>query len=198
MTRGLDEARLRQQVKALRALEDELGSIRILAGIEVDIGADGTLDLDHAALRELDWVVASVHSHFNLPADEQTARLLAAVESGVVDCLGHPSGRILGYRDPMAMDLDRVIRRAGELGLALELNGFPDRLDLDAPHCRQARELGIPVAINSDAHATRHLEQRQYGVYTARRGWLEPRDVLNTRPLAELEAWIAGRRSGSD
>lgn len=195
VTQGLDEARLRQQVKALRALEDELGSIRILAGIEVDIGADGTLDLDHDALRELDWVVASVHSHFNLPADEQTARLLAAVESGVVDCLGHPSGRILGHRDPLAMDLDRVIRRAGELGLALELNGFPDRLDLDAPHCRQARELGIPVAINSDAHNTRHLEQRQYGVYTARRGWLEPRDVLNTRPLAELEAWIAARRA---
>ena len=114
----------------------------------------------------------------------------------MVDCLGHPSGRILGHRDPLAMDLDQVIRRCGELGLALELNGFPDRLDLDAPHCRQARELGIPVAINSDAHAVKHLDEQQrlYGVYTARRGWLEPADVLNTRPLEALEAWIAARR----
>jgi len=194
VTQGLDERRLREQVAMIRALEDELGSIRILAGIEVDIHADGTLDLDHDALRELDWVIASVHSHFNLPAQEQTRRLLAAVESGVVDCLGHPSGRILGHREGYPVDLDRVIRRAGELGLALELNGYPDRLDLDAQHCRQARDQGIPVAINTDAHATRQLAQRQYGVYTARRGWLEPRDVLNARPLAELQAWLAQRR----
>jgi DNA polymerase (family 10) len=195
VTLGLDEKRLRRQVTALRKLEQELGSIRILTGIEVDILADGTLDLALPALRKLDWVIASVHSHFNLPTEEQTARLVAAMETGVVDCLGHPSGRILGHRDGYGADLDRVIRRAGELGVALELNSFPDRLDLDAPHCRQARELEIPLVINTDAHATSHLALRRYGIYTARRGWLEASDVLNTRPYEELRAWIDARRS---
>jgi DNA polymerase (family 10) len=196
VTQGLDEKRLIEQIKRLRDLEQELGAIRILVGIEVDIHADGSLDLPLDMLRELDWVIASVHSYFNLPPEAQTARLIKAMESDVVDCLGHPSGRILGYRDSYPVDLDAVILRAKELGMALELNAYPDRLDLDANHCRQARELGVPIAINTDAHTTYHLRQRTYGIDTARRGWLEPKDVLNTKPLSAFVHWISKQRKG--
>jgi DNA polymerase (family 10) len=188
---GQDETRLAQQRADLRALEQELGALRILAGVEVDILADGTLDLAEAALAPLDWVVASVHSHFNLPEEQMTQRMIRAMESGVVDCIGHPSGRLLGHRDGYAVDLDRLIRAAERLGVAMELNAFPDRLDLDAPHCRQAKECGVPVAINTDAHAARHLAQREFGIATARRGWLEPSDVLNT---GSAEAILSRRR----
>ena len=189
MTQGLDEARLAKQVDLVREVEQRLGEIEILAGIEVDILPTGELDLSVAALRELDWVVASVHSHFKLSEEEQTARIIRAMESGVVDCIGHPTGRVLGQRDPYAVDLDRVIEAAARLGVALELNAFPDRLDLDPPHCRQAREVGVPVVVNTDAHAPGHLALREFGIYTARRGWLEPGDVLNTRPLSAIRAW---------
>jgi len=191
MARGLDEARLAEQRDELRRAEESLGKLRVLAGLEVDILADGSLDLPLEALAQLDWVVASIHSHFNLPEPEMTARVLRALESGVVDCLGHPSGRLLGQRDPIAIDLDRVTREAAKLGVALELNSFPDRLDLDAPHCRQAKDLGVPIVVNTDAHATWHLANRQFGIATARRGWLEPRDVLNAGPL---EAILERRR----
>jgi DNA polymerase (family 10) len=194
VARGLDEERLAEQIKLVRQAEDEVGEIRILTGIEVDIMPDGRLDLEVEALAELDWVVASVHSHFNLTEDEQTARIIKAMETGVVDCIGHPSGRLLGQRDPYLTSLDRVIQAAARLGVALELNAFPDRLDLDAIHCRQAREVGVPVVISTDAHAPAHLAQRQFGIYTARRGWLEPEHVLNTRPIEDLEAWIKARR----
>jgi DNA polymerase (family 10) len=187
MARGLDETRLREQGHELRELEQQLGGLRVLRGIEVDILKDGSLDLSLEALRELDWVVASVHSHFHLTEEEMTARVLRALESGVVDCLGHPSGRLLGQREAFAIDLDRVIRRAQELGVAMELNAFPDRLDLDAPHCRQAKELGVPVAINTDSHATWHLAKREFGIATARRGWLEAQDVLNAGPVETIE-----------
>lgn len=184
---GLDEARLAAQGEELRALEAELGgAIRILRGIEVDILQDGALDLTLEVLAGLDWVVASVHSHFNLPEEKMTARVIRALESGVVDSLGHPSGRLLGQRDAFALDLDRVIRTARDLGVAMELNAFPDRLDLDAPHCRQAKELGVPIALCTDSHATWHLKKREYGIATARRGWLEPGDVLNAGPLEAI------------
>jgi DNA polymerase (family 10) len=187
VARGLDEVRLAEQGQELRALEAELGgSIRILRGIEVDILPEGELDLSLEALASLDWVVASVHSHFNLPEEKMTARVIRALETGVVDSLGHPSGRLLGQRDAFAINLDQVIRAARDLGVAMELNAFPDRLDLDAPHCRQAKELGVPVAICTDSHATWHLKKREFGIATARRGWLEPTDVLNAGPLETI------------
>jgi DNA polymerase (family 10) len=194
VARGLDEERLAEQGKLIRQAEDEVGEIRLLTGIEVDILPDGRLDLELEALAELDWVVASVHSHFNLPEKEQTARIVKAMETGVVDCIGHPSGRLLGQRDPYLTSLDEVIQAAARLGVALELNAFPDRLDIDAIHCRQAREVGVPVVINTDAHSPAHLAQRQFGIYTARRGWLEAEHVLNTRSGPDLEAWIEARR----
>jgi DNA polymerase (family 10) len=184
VARGLDEVRLAEQGAELRALEAELdGRLRILRGIEVDILQDGRLDLELDALAELDWVVASVHSHFAMPEGEMTGRVIRALETGVVDCLGHPSGRLLGQRDAYPINLDRVIRVGRELGVAMELNAFPDRLDLDPPHCRQAKELGVPVAIGTDSHAVWHLAKREFGIATARRGWLEARDVLNAGPL---------------
>jgi len=197
VAQGLDAARLAAQVTEIRAVEPALGTIRILAGIEVDILADGSLDLPTEALRELDWVIASVHSHFNLPEEQGTRRIIKAMESGVVDCIGHPSGRLLGQRDGYPVDLDQVVRAAQRLGVALELNGFPDRLDLDPRHCRQAREAAVPVAITTDAHAPAHLAHRVFGVYTARRGWLEPKDVLNTRPVDEILAWRRARLPGA-
>lgn len=197
VTRGLDEERLERQVRRIRALEQELGTVRIFAGIEVDILADGELDLPPPVLERLDWVIASVHSSFDLPREAMTGRLLRAMRSGVVDCLGHPSGRLLGRRDGYAVDLDRVIQQARELGMALELNSFPDRLDLDARRCRQARELGVPVVINSDAHHVSQLQVLRYGVYTARRGWLEPGDVLNAGGVAAIERFSARRHSSA-
>jgi len=189
VVRGLDPRRLAEQVSVVRQVEQDMGEIRILAGIEVDILPDGELDLPQGSLRELDWVVASVHSHFNLTEEQQTARVIRAMESGVVDCIGHPSGRLLGQRDGYPINLDQVIQAAARLGVAMELNAFPDRLDLDPPRCRQARETGVPVVINTDSHAPAHLAQRQFGIYTARRGWLEPKDVLNTRTADEILTW---------
>jgi DNA polymerase (family 10) len=193
MVQGLDEVRLAAQVNAVRALEQQLGSIRILAGIEVDILADGSLDLTHEALRELDWVVASIHSHFNMPRELITHRIVTAIETGLVDCIGHPTGRILGHRDEYNVDLERVMRAAAERGVALELNAFPDRLDLSAEGCRQAKDSGVRVTLNTDAHAPGHFRLRELGILTARRGWLGPADVLNTRPVAEIEAFRAAR-----
>jgi DNA polymerase (family X) len=188
MARGLDEARLAEQVREVRELEQKLGSLRLLAGIEVDILPDGSLDLAPEALASLDWVVASVHSHFNLTEEAQTERMLKAMQTGLVDCVGHPSGRLLGQRDAYPVNLDRVIREAVDLCVAMELNAFPDRLDLDALRCRRAKELGVPIAISTDAHAAWHLTQREIGIATARRGWLEARDVLNAGPWETITA----------
>ncbi|MCC6748600.1 MAG: DNA polymerase/3'-5' exonuclease PolX [Deltaproteobacteria bacterium] len=187
IARGLDEARLEEQVRELRRVEEQLGTVRLLAGIEVDILADGTLDLEAKALRGLEWVVASVHSHFQMTAQDMTARIVRAMETGLVDCVGHPSGRLLGQRDAYPVDLDALLRAAKRTHVALELNAHPTRLDLDAAHCRQARELGVPVVVNTDAHAPTHLGRWGYGVLTARRGWLEARHVLNTKPAAAIE-----------
>lgn len=194
MARGLDEARVTAQGEQLRALAQLLG-IHILSGIEVDIVADGTLDLDRAVLAERDWVVASVHSHLEMPREQMTARVVRAMESGVVDCIGHPTGRIIGGREPYAVDVDALLEAARRTGVAVELNASPSRLDLDANHCRHARELGVPVVINSDAHAPAHLAWREYGIYTARRAWLEPANVLNTWPIERVVAWRRARLS---
>jgi DNA polymerase (family 10) len=186
---GLDERRLRAQVRHLRDLEDRLGRLRIAAGTEVDILADGSLDLDLEVLRELDWVVASVHSAFEMTGDQMTDRLVRAMESGVVDCIGHPTGRRLDQRGGAELDWERLFHAARRLGVAVELNGNPYRMDLPDVGARRAREMGVPVAVNTDAHAPAHLAHQEFGLVTARRGWLEPENVLNTRPfevIAEL------------
>jgi DNA polymerase (family 10) len=190
---GLDGRALLDHALAIRALDRELGGRpRLLAGIEVDILGDGSLDLPEEVLASLDWVVASIHAGFHDPPERITARLLAAIRSGVVDAIGHPSGRQLGRRDPYDFDLGAVLEAAREHGVALEINAMPDRLDLADRACRAARVAGVRLVIDSDAHNARHLQNLRLGVWVARRGWLEAADVVNTRPVEEV---LAARRN---
>jgi DNA polymerase (family 10) len=179
ITNGLSPTRLKAQGEQLRRLEDELGALHLLAGVEVDILADGSLDHSAAVLGRLDWVVASVHDHLDQDAEGMTLRVIRAIESGVVDCIGHPTGRRLGHRESSSIDLERVLEAARRVGVAVEINGHPGRMDLDEVGARQARELGVMVCIDTDAHSPAHLARREYGLAMARRAWLEPADVLN-------------------
>ncbi len=192
VARGLDAARLRAHVEAIRRLDERLEGITLLAGIEVEILEDGSLDLPDEVLAELDVVVGAVHSHFDLPRARQTRRILRAMDHPHFHILAHPSGRLLLQRDPYDVDLARVIRHARERGCFLELNANPDRLDLDDVHCRMARDEGVLVAICSDAHSSLGFANLRYGVGQARRGWLGPEHVLNTRPVEELRRLLAG------
>ncbi len=157
----------------------------------MDILPDGSLDLSAQALAGLDWVVASIHADFVQPKERMTDRIVRALRTGVVDVLGHPSGRRIGRRDPYEFDLE-VLEVAREAGVALEVNAMPERLDLTDRACRLAKKAGVRVAISTDAHVAAHLSNIRNGVWVARRGWLEPGDVVNTRPLEEL--WRLRRR----
>jgi DNA polymerase (family 10) len=195
MAHGLDPRGLAKQIDEIERLNGELGGITVLKGIEVDILEDGTLDLPDSILKRLDIVVGAVHSAFGLPRREQTERILRAMENPYFTVLAHPTGRLLGEREAYDVDMLKIVRAAKRLGCFLELNAQPDRLDLDDVHCRMARDEGVLVAINSDAHSTHDFAHLRYGVGQARRGWLEPRDVLNTRPLSELKSLL--RRIGA-
>lgn len=186
VTHGLDEKRLARQMEEIDRLNEELQGIRLLKGVEVDILEDGSLDLPDAVLGQLDLVVAAVHSHFNLPRDRQTARILRAMDHPHFTILAHPSGREIGGRAPMDVDMERIIRHARERGCYLELNAQPERLDLTDLHCQLAKAEGVLVAINSDAHTLLDFDHLRFGVGQARRGWLEAGDVLNTRSLRQL------------
>ena len=192
MARGLDVRRLEKQMAEIDDLNGELSGITLLKGIEVDILEDGTLDLPDSVLGKLDVVVAAVHGGLKLSRARQTARILAALDSPCVHILAHPSGRLIGEREPYDVDMLAVVRKAKARGVALELNAHPDRLDLNEVHCRMAKDEGVLVAIGSDAHGVDGFEVLRYGVGQARRGWLENKDVLNTRTLAELRRWLAG------
>jgi DNA polymerase (family 10) len=187
MARGLNAARLRRQLAAVDRLNARLAGFRLLKSIEVDILEDGLLDLSDDVLRDLDLVVAAVHFHFNLSAEKQTERIIRAMDNPLVSILAHPTGRLLGERDPYAVDVERLLEAARERGCAMELNANPLRLDLNDVHCKMARELGVRIAISTDAHSAADLEFLRHGVDQARRGWLEPKDVLNTRPWPELQ-----------
>ncbi len=183
---GLDDDALRRHADAVREVDAGQKRFWLLAGVEVDILKDGRLDIGHDVLADLDWVVASVHSYFRLPEDEMTGRLLAAVESGVVDCIGHPMGRMIGRRDPIRFDADRVFEACKDAGVCLEINAYPDRLDLPDVWCKRAKEAGCTMVISTDAHKIADLDFIDYGVSVARRGWLEAGNVLNTRTLTAL------------
>jgi DNA polymerase (family 10) len=189
---GLDERALAAQRDRIATLNRERSGVRLLAGVEVDILPDGSLDLPPQALAGLDWVVASVHSDFGQSRAQMTDRIVRALRSGVVDVLGHPTGRRIGHRDPYDADLDAVLEVAREEGVALEVNAMPERLDLNDRACRLAKEAGVRVAISTDAHVATHLPNLRNGVWVARRGWLAPEDVINARPLEEL--WRSRRR----
>jgi DNA polymerase (family X) len=190
MTNGLDDVRALEHVRRIREVDAELqaefgGRIRVLAGIEVDILADGTLDLDESTLAQMDIVVASVHSHFAQPVDEMTTRVLRAMENPHVRILGHPTGRKVLSREAYAIDVDAVLRRASELGVAVEHNASPARADLNDLHLRLAKQHGCRIVVDTDAHATEELDQMRYGITQLRRAWLTKEDILNTQPTAE-------------
>ncbi|MBU6504263.1 MAG: DNA polymerase/3'-5' exonuclease PolX [Betaproteobacteria bacterium] len=186
VTHGLDAARLRSQGQAIDRLNATFTGFTLLKGVEVDILEDGRLALPDTVLSQLDVVIASVHSHFDLPRARQTERLLRTLDHPHITLLGHPSGRLLGERAPYDVDMERVIRKAGERGCFLELNSQPQRLDLNDLHCRMARDAGVLVSVNSDAHSAFDLANLELGIGQARRGWLEKRHVLNTRPIGSL------------
>ncbi len=187
MTMGLDDKRALEHIERIRAVDKEMkGKIRVFAGIEVDILADGALDLSDEVLAQMDVVIASVHSLFNMPAEEMTGRMLRAIENPYVRILGHPTGRLLLRREPYQMDLEAVLRRAAELGVAVEHNAYPDRLDLCDRDLRLAKELGCRIVINTDAHHASHLAKMRYGMRQLRRAWLSKQDVLNTLGAGEF------------
>ena len=188
---GLDAVRLAKQLDEIDRLNDELEGFRVLKSSEVDILADGTLDLPDRVLKRLDFVVCAVHYKFDMDAKSQTERMLRAMDNRYCTILAHPTGRLLGERPGYALDLERVMRGAKERGCFLELNAHPARLDLDDVHCKAAKEMGILVSIGTDAHSTLGLEAMRYGIGQARRGWLEAKDILNTRPWPSLKSLFA-------
>jgi DNA polymerase (family X) len=183
---GLDHKRLLKQIDEIDSLNDELRGLRLLKGIEVDILADGSLDLPDQVLSHLDLVIGAVHSQFHLSRDRQTERILRAMDRPYFTMLAHPSGRLLQKREAYDVDMARIIKQARARGCFLELNSQPQRLDLNEHYCRMARDEGVLLSINSDAHTEQNFDFLQYGIDQARRGWLEKRDVLNTLPLREL------------
>ncbi len=183
---GLDASRLLRQMDEIDRLNESLKGITVLKSIEVDILKDGRLDLPDDALGRLDLVIGSVHSNFGLSRERQTARILRAMDRPHFSILAHPSGRLIDEREAYAVDMEKIIGKAAERGCFLELNANPKRLDLQDIYCQIARDQGVLVSINSDAHGTRDFDYLLFGVGQARRGWLEKKDVLNTRPLKEL------------
>jgi DNA polymerase (family 10) len=187
IARGLSPERLAEQVREIERINRESESgFNVLAGIECNIGPDGGLDLPDSVLADLDVVVASVHSGLKQPEEEMTKRLITAMHNDNVDIIGHPTGRILLEREPSRIDLAAVFEAAANLGVMLEINAYPSRLDLSDVNARAAREAGVLLSLGSDAHSRENLRFMEFGVATARRGWLSADDIANTRPLSEL------------
>jgi DNA polymerase (family X) len=188
-------AELERRIDEIHALNERLEGIEVLIGTESNILTDGSLDYPDELLERLDWVIASVHTSFRMRAKEMTDRMVAAIEHPLVDAIGHPTGRKIERRPPYALDLDRVIEAAARSGTMLEINAAPDRRDLDEIHAREAARAGVPILIDSDAHAAANLRLLAYGVDTARRAWLTPEQVANTRPWSEFRKLRKRERS---
>jgi DNA polymerase (family 10) len=190
---GLDEKRLVQHIKEIDKVNQQLEGIRVLKGLECDIKADGRLDLDDEVLAQLDVVVIAVHSHMGMSRAEMTERVIKAFSHARAHIFAHPSGRILKRREPYQIDMERIMAAALEYRVALELDSYPTRLDLSDVYCKMAKDRGVKLTIDTDSHMTDHLQNLQYGIYVARRGWLEKQDVLNTLPvdsfLRSLRNW---------
>ncbi|WP_292492289.1 DNA polymerase/3'-5' exonuclease PolX [Methanoculleus sp. 10] len=191
IARGLSPERLADQVREIERINREGGSsVTVLSGTECNIGMDGRIDLPDSVLADLDVVVASVHSGFRQPEREMTERVVTAMHNDHVDIIGHPTGRILLAREPYRIDLAAVFEAAAALGVLLEINAFPGRLDLSDVNARSAREAGVRFSLGSDAHSRENLRYMELGVATARRGWLTADDIANTRPLAGLRRFL--------
>jgi DNA polymerase (family 10) len=190
MARGLDAKRLRRQMDAIDRLNGKLNNFVLLKSIEVDILKDGSLDLPDDILKELDLTVCSIHYNRNLSRDKMTERVLRAMDNPYFNILAHPEGRLINEREPYAIDLERVMEAAGERGCFLEVNAHPDRLDLSGRYCKKAKDIGVRLAVSTDAHSPSDLDYIRYGIEQARRGWLEAGDVLNTRSLKSLRRML--------
>ncbi len=193
---GMKDEQVLQMVTEVRTLNKKLKGFRVLAGCEVDIKGDGSLDLPDEILRQLDLVLVSVHSRFKMTWEEMTARIVRAVQHPRVHLLGHPTGRLIGERAAYELDMEAVLTAARAAGTAVEINASPSRLDLNDLHARRAKDLGIPIAINTDAHTIGQLDYMRFGVSVARRAWLTPKDVLNALPERQLVAWLERKRAG--
>jgi len=187
---GLSEERLQQQIAEIRKLNEQLKGIHLITGIEVDIRADGSIDLPEALLGELDIVIAAVHSAMGQSEEQMTRRVIGAMENPHVDAIAHPTCRLIGEREPIAIDMEAVFRAAAKNNKALEINAMPNRMDLKDLHTFRARELGVKLLIGTDAHSGAQLSFMKFGVGVARRGWCEPEHILNTRPLKEVLTFL--------
>jgi DNA polymerase (family 10) len=177
---------LRRQIGSVAALNEEIEGITVLAGSEVNVMPDGSLDYEDSLLEQLDWVIASLHTSFRMSEREMTDRMVRAMEHPLVEAIGHPTGRMIERREPYALDIDRVIAAAAETGTFLEINANPNRRDLPDTYARAAADAGVTIVVNSDAHGVETLEKMRFGVATARRAWLTADKVANTRSLKEL------------
>ncbi|AXK79374.1 DNA polymerase/3'-5' exonuclease PolX [Pseudolabrys taiwanensis] len=190
MSHGLDPAKVVRQGREIDKLNDKLKGFTVLTGIEVDILKDGDLDLPDTTLAQLDVVVASVHTYFDLPREAQTARIVRAMGNPHVHIIGHPTGRLIGTREPYDIDMDQITSAARDLNCCLEINAEPDRLDLNDLHAHMAKSKGVKIAISTDAHAVNAFQYMRYGIDQARRGWLTADDVVNTRTLPQLRRML--------
>jgi len=194
MAKGFDTARVRKSVEEIEAVRRQVPGIEVLHGLEVDILGDGALDLNDEGLALLDWVIVSLHSRLGQPRPEMTARVLKALEHPAVHVMGHPTARLIGQREPVEFDMERVLDHAAKHGVMMEINAQPDRTDLGDLHARMARERGIPLVISTDAHGVSQLDFMRYGVFAARRAGLTNDDVLNTRDLEAFREALSRRR----
>jgi len=194
---GLTPERVQQQWKEIDSVRKQLDGFELFRGLEVDILKDGTLDMTDEVLDELDFVIVSVHSFMDLDKSAMTDRVIRAIEHPAVDLLAHPTGRLLGRREPYALDMEAVLQAALEYNVAVEINCHPRRLDLSDVHAFRARELGIPIAIDTDAHSLKDLSHLRFGVDQARRSWLSTRDVLNTLTADDFRSWLDRPRGAS-
>lgn len=186
VAKGLTGQRLLEQKKEIDRINEGLKDFRVLHGVEVDIRSDGSLDIDDETLKKLDIVVASIHSGFKQPKKQLTYRLLSAMKNPYVSIIAHPTGRLIGDRDPYDVDMDEILNMAKKTSTALEINAYPLRLDLNDIYAKRAKEMGIPIVISTDTHLLSHYDYMSYGVHIARRGWLTKKNVLNTLDAEEL------------
>jgi DNA polymerase (family 10) len=184
---GLDEKRLNAQIDEIDKLAERFGKFRILKSCEVDILSDGSLDIANDTLKRLDFVYGAVHYNFNLSREKQTERIIRAMDNVHFSILAHPTGRLINKRQPYDVDMERVIKAASERGCIIEINAHPDRLDMNDLHCRMAKDAGVKIAISTDAHSAEGLDMMRFGIDQARRGWLEAKDVVNTRVWTDLK-----------
>jgi DNA polymerase (family 10) len=192
---GLTEKEALAHLKKIDLANKKMSGIKIIRGMEVDILPDGTMDYSDRVLKEIDIVFASVHSNFKMSRHEMTKRIITAMKNKYVTVLSHPTGRLIGEREPYEVDLEQVLKAAKDTGTFIELNAYPARLDLDDIHCRKAKEMGIMIAITTDSHSISQFDNIRYGVLTARRGWLEKKDILNALPYEKLVKKLAVKRS---